>query len=380
MYTEINSPIDSKSRSYILSDCNEINVTSKDSISYSINIENSPKLVLENGDLNILHQWDWVSQFLLFCFHDRFHVMLAMSWYSLIVLICCMHLLLAIMFACCLYVITLGDALNCVGSNKLGALEYFFFAIETMFSVGYGSPRSPTCIVTDYFVAVMAISSSILNSLTVGIFFAKFSDATSRRWSICFSKELCGIGFEKLPQELLYHTNTNITNTLDYSTPIRVSAGIDDSCPFTLSFRLINISHESFTSPKLKVFLLVHSSQGLSIAEVTKYKLDVPLEFMEMPITVTMVSNDPTSPLKDLTLGEIRNKGHLLELMVLLHFVDNRTSKSIEVRKSWKLSNITWGYRFAPIVRRPLTQDGVMYEVGVSDVDNVEPALSGTYT
>ncbi|KAH7650029.1 hypothetical protein FG379_003109 [Cryptosporidium bovis] len=326
-------------------------------------------LVMENGTLNILHQWDKFSQFVVFCIHDRFHVMLSMNWVSLILLVFFIYIIIATILAFVLFILTNGKASECIGSDKFGKIEYFFFAIETMFSIGYGSPRSPTCLVSNCFTPIMVITCSILNSITVGIFFTKFSDSNSRKWAICFSKELCGLGFQDNLEHNYGKKNSNI----------RINEITNDNCPFVISFRLINVTQEAFFSPELKLFIIFHHEAGLSIAEIKSFKLDVPLEFMETPVTVYIYSNDIDSPFNRFTLSDIRNQGHLFELMVLLRFFDNRTSKNIEIRKTWKLSNTYWGYKFAPIIRKPISPDGTMYQVGISDLNNIEPVLSETF-
>ncbi|OII72446.1 uncharacterized protein cubi_00441 [Cryptosporidium ubiquitum] len=336
-------------------------------------------MLMENGTLNIMHHWDRFSQFFEFCLHDRFHFMLAMSWGNFILFLFLIYILLAIILALIHFIITSGDAANCIGSDKFGKVEYFFFAVETMFSIGYGSPRSPSCLITNYFTPIMVISGSILNSVTVGIFFTKFSDSTSRKWSICFSKELCGIGFKSTPPEEVLATPTqlNLPPITSYTFTKAAETTCED-CPFIISFRLFNISQEPFFSPDLKVFIIIHTDNGPFITEITSYKLDVPLEFMETPITVSIHSNQPNSPLKNFTINHLRNQGHLIELMVLLRFFDNRTSKNLEVRKTWKLNNIFWGYKFSSIIKKQVNHDRTMYQVGISDVNNIEPVISGT--
>ncbi|KAF7458336.1 inward rectifier potassium channel protein [Cryptosporidium felis] len=336
----------------------------------------SPNILMENGTLNILHQWDKLSQFIAFCLHDRFHVMLSMNWGTLILFIFFSYILFAVTLAIIHFLITFGNTAKCIGSDTFGQMEYFFYAVETMFSIGYGSPRSPSCLITNYFTPIMVICGSILNSITVGIFFTKFSESTSRKWAICFSKELCGIGFEIIPSEI---SDAIISCSNQKLTQIRASEITSDHSPFIISFRLINVSQEAFFSPELKIFLIVHCNNGPLISEVESFNLDVPLEFMESPVTVSIFSNQPNSPLSDFTINDLKNQGQVIELMVLLRFFDSRTSKNLEVRKTWKLNNISWGYKFSPIIRKPRHKDGTMYQVEISDVDNIEPVIPGTF-
>lgn len=349
----------------------------RDSISH--NSRHSQNMLMENGTLNIMHHWDRFGQFFEFCLHDRFHVMLSMNWGNLILFLFLIYILLAVILALIHFIITFGNAADCIGSDKFGKVEYFFFAVETMFSIGYGSPRSPGCLITNYFTPIMVISGSILNSVTVGIFFTKFSESTSRKWAICFSKKLCGIEFKNLiPEEVLTIPNQFNPPSINSYAFTKAAETTCENCPFIISFRLFNISQEPFFSPDLKMFILIHSDNGPFITEITSYKLDVPLEFMETPITVSIYSNQPNSPLKNFTINHLKNQGHFIELMVLLRFFDNRTSKNLEVRKTWKLNNISWGYRFSSIIKKQVNHDGTMYQVGISDLDNIEPVICGT--
>lgn len=339
-----------------------------------------PNMLMENGTLNIMHHWDRFSQFFEFCLHDRFHVMLSMNWGNLILFVFFIYIMFVIILAVIHFIITFGDAENCIGSEKFGNMEYLFFTVETMFSIGYGSPRSPSCLITNYFTPIMVISGAILNSVTLGIFFTKFSESTSRKWAICFSKELCGVGFRKIPPEELQPSTQSQQDLPPISayTLTRAAETTCDDCPFILSFRLFNISQEPFFSPELKIFILIHTNNGPFITEISSFKLDVPLEFMETPITVSIYSNHPDSPINNFTIGHIRNQGHLIELIVLLRFFDNRTSKNLEVRKTWKLNNIFWGYKFSSIIKKQANNDKAIYQVDISDVDNIEPVISGT--
>lgn len=78
---------------------------------------------------------------------------------------------------------------------------------------------------------------------------------------------------------------------------------------FCLSFRFMNLTDCSFFDPKVSIFLLVsvtysshpcifkalqcHAQHDLTITQILQYHTDIPLEFLEMPITVT-VSRNPS--------------------------------------------------------------------------------------
>lgn len=113
-----------------------------------------------------------------------------------------------------------------------------------------------------------------------------------------------------------------------------------------------------------------HAEADLTITQILEYHTDVPLEFLEMPVTVTIDSRDPDSPLRELRLSQLLAGGENYELVVLLTFVDNQSSRMIELRKHWRLGpeEIDWGQSFTSIIRRT-SQGSASYEIDVEALD-----------
>eukprot|EP01054_Gregarina_sp_Poly1_P007977 Gregarina_sp_Poly_1__7976@NODE_4568_length_554_cov_213_096509_g3081_i0_p1_GENE_NODE_4568_length_554_cov_213_096509_g3081_i0NODE_4568_length_554_cov_213_096509_g3081_i0_p1_ORF_typecomplete_len100_score12_93IRK_C/PF17655_1/8e16_NODE_4568_length_554_cov_213_096509_g3081_i079378 len=88
-----------------------------------------------------------------------------------------------------------------------------------------------------------------------------------------------------------------------------------------------------------------------------------------MPITVTIDSRDTESPLNSISLPELVRSGGQYELVVLLTFVDNQSSRTIELRKSWRLDCIMWGHGFKNIVRRDEKGRPGAYDVDIEALD-----------
>lgn len=59
---------------------------------------------------------------------------------------------------------------------------------------------------------------------------------------------------------------------------------------------------------------------------------------------------------------------HLKLSQVLLSFVDNQCSKTLELRKSWRLHNVVWGQAFTNIVRQDDQGPGT-YQIDVEALD-----------
>ncbi|PFH34791.1 hypothetical protein BESB_068240 [Besnoitia besnoiti] len=601
------------------------------------------------GTYNVLHRWRYTHGYLDLILNDRFHAILAMKWAYLVILVFAVVFGWAVVLAVILAVITEGDVQRCLGPDAQDVLDFYFFVVETMFAIGYGSPRAPTCRASSFFVTPTVVSGILLNSVILGVVFQKFSAASKRKWALAFSNCLVG-RMSPLPhqhgpastlvtddrlasREILYgsfhgsalpaeggkgsdtgggdeesgpsrrvdsqtqgtaiavngepcarsprcgrntrdpilagesdadqlrekqqpeganggnsscisvpcrlimetagqqgrrnstqkeeagrrpwtllrgargsvqgeedrmlaegraeaeregpslatplqdspkpeanpsreaseqyeteeHVASEAQSTSDQSEAVHTytrhetdrdmslsasgwarrrasrhtaqpaqTASLGSRAPggprddkahaaaregerlptsssskalakecslsarplcvslgrllfpawkhYRLSFRVINVTHHSFFNPKLCLYLLKHSDRGLRIRQFPTYRTDTPLEFLEMPITVTVDTRDRDSPLREVTAGELQTEGGAYEILSLLSFTDNHTSRPVEIRKSWSLQSINWGEVFSPIVRPPystITSSGG-YEVYVDSLSSTE--------
>ncbi|KEP60604.1 UNVERIFIED_CONTAM: hypothetical protein HHA_284530 [Hammondia hammondi] len=604
------------------------------------NRQNVQAFLGSGGTYNVLHKWRYTHGYLDFILNDRFHVILSMKWAHLVFLVFAVVVGWAAFLALILAVLTGGDIQRCLGPDAADMLDYYFFVIETMFAIGYGSPRAPTCQTTSLFVTPTAVSGILINSVVLGVVFQKFSAASKRKWALAFSNCLVGrpsfpvashlvinssVSLEKgphlPPREMVYgccasvhdggsqgleaeqesengypglrhrhdsastgnvcaetaertqssegkgpstttdaqeiqelnrridvafegsqseadgseaapasrrrtprsrneeqksdgadaspdeagvkeaaaaprngsgaygcrgslasrqskantdgatseqseeahrdtqqetdvavglfacrwgrsdmpETGLSQTDSCSYdvngerhgaegfgfdasedSQPcsrageglgIEMHSGIEPSLKsalaapsrsghlssfgppqlphslcrapssptwqhYRLSFRVINVTHHSFFNPKMCLYLLKHSDRGLRIRQFPTFRTDTPLEFLEMPITVTVDTCDRDCPLREVTADELRHDGNAYEILSLLSFTDNHTSRPVEIRKSWSLRSIKWGENFIPIVRPPsaLTVSAGGYEVDVDSLSTTERA------
>ncbi|EPR59335.1 hypothetical protein TGGT1_284530 [Toxoplasma gondii GT1] len=568
------------------------------------NRQNVQAFLGSGGTYNVLHKWRYTHGYLDFILNDRFHVILSMKWAHLVFLVFAVVVGWAAFLALILAVLTGGEIQRCLGPDAANVLDYYFFVIETMFAIGYGSPRAPTCQTTSLFVTPTAVSGILINSVVLGVVFQKFSAASKRKWALAFSNCLVGqpsfpvpshlvinssVSLEKgphlPPREMVYGCCASVhdggnpgleaeqdcengdpglrcrqesastgdvcgetaertqssegegpSTTRDAQEMLELNRRIDvaiessqseadgneaapashrrtrrsrtdeqksdgsdaspgsaspccrtgatseqdgeahrdtrqetfaavgvfacrgghrdltatglsqtDSCSYDvngereeaegfgfdasedrqpcsrareetslksaltapsisghlssfgpqdlphslcrapssstwqhyrLSFRVINVTHHSFFNPKLCLYLLKHSDRGLRIRQFPTFRTDTPLEFLEMPITVTVDTCDRDCPLREVTADELRHDGNAYEILSLLSFTDNHTSRPVEIRKSWSLRSIKWGEKFIPIVRPPsaLTVSAGGYEVDVDALSTTERA------
>eukprot|EP01053_Blabericola_migrator_P004386 Blabericola_migrator_1__4385@NODE_2354_length_2893_cov_93_623850_g1473_i0_p1_GENE_NODE_2354_length_2893_cov_93_623850_g1473_i0NODE_2354_length_2893_cov_93_623850_g1473_i0_p1_ORF_typecomplete_len794_score85_03IRK_C/PF17655_1/2_9e20IRK/PF01007_20/3_3e13Ion_trans_2/PF07885_16/0_3_NODE_2354_length_2893_cov_93_623850_g1473_i03552736 len=521
---------------------------------------------------SIQHKWLTFSHQFDFWFRDRFHMLLSLSFKSLVVFLMCAEATWAIGLALLLAVLTQGDVEGCLGGEVSHWIHYYFFTVETMFTIGFGSPRHPACVAADVFVSIAVFLTNVLNGVFIGMVFAKFSSGTTRRWAMAFSPEMCGVLCGEViapddtseeflptsispdddcqnpramkkdelvltPPELISNVARiddypltqrrdngvlpKTSNRLDHdhdersiqtmserhhedhfseelksvahslqqspristgskrqrfascfvsgtqplkfyqhtydatgitrssfppyerheccslphdpllssvglgsrlkspglmprsyrrSLPgdrltrfpasgrdhraLRTQSPVIEGCPvlppvsthqpqeticlnsfdcdsvsYSLSFRLMNLTNSSFFDPKLSIFLLYHDVHDLTITQILRHHTDIPLEFLEMPITVTIDSRDPDSPLHKIPVSELVLHGVQYELVVLLTFVDNQSSRTIELRKSWQLNSVVWGHGFRSIVRRDEKGRHGAYDVDVEALD-----------
>ncbi|OEH79908.1 hypothetical protein cyc_05329 [Cyclospora cayetanensis] len=354
--------------------------------------------VRKDGGLNLEHRFWRSGGYVEFLINDRFHAILSLRWMPLVALVFITVVICAAILSMILFLATEGKAEECLGASN-SQWDYFFFVVETMFAIGYGSPRYPSCRVSSFMVTPIVVTGVLLNSLILGLVFQKFSSAAKRKWALAFTEKLVVSSGEYASSQRRSSANGFIvdSSTLTSSPPHRPTVegikqnpagpskaplqepllqGIPEvDCNkgnLKISFRVLNITETSFFNPRLALYLLVHRRGGLSIRQFSIFHTDTPLEFMALPITVTVDQNDAGSPLRDVTEAQLRSHGHCYELLVLLSFTDNRTSRTVEVSKSWRLSTAVWNETFVPIVRQSGPQSSRAFEI---DVDN----LSGQY-
>ncbi|CDI80890.1 hypothetical protein, conserved [Eimeria acervulina] len=364
--------------------------------------------VRRDGGLNLEHRFRRSGGYVEFLINDRFHAILALRWLPLVALVFITVVMCAAVLSLILFLATGANANECLGSSNSN-WDYFFFVVETMFAIGYGSPS--------FMVTPIVVTGVLLNSLILGLVFQKFSSAARRKWALAFTQRLVvssGFVVNGSNSPASTHQRTVSGSSMHYPSgapsaplhePLLVGIREDESSSpnasdhasqssedkdmhqcqgnipshtylarpssdsvliksnedapkcesregLRISFRMLNITETSFFNTKLALFFLVHRRGGLSIRQFSMFHTDTPLEFMALPITVTVDQRDVGSPLRDITEADLRNHGECYELLALLSFTDNRTSRTVEVSRSWRLNTAVWDENFVPIVRQ----------------------------
>ncbi|KAL8447560.1 hypothetical protein Emed_004348 [Eimeria media] len=379
--------------------------------------------VKRDGGLNLEHRFWRSGGYVEFFINDRFHAILSLRWLPLVALVFVTVVILAALLALILFLATGAKAQECLG-NSDSRWDYFFFVVETMFAIGYGSPRYPSCRMSSFMVTPIVVTGVLVNSLILGLVFQKFSSAARRKWALAFTHKLVvttgdhhagswrqaygnGLAMEENSSSSVPHTSVDSTlshpavgskrplhepllqaipegsgspqsgeethaspRSLEFDSEevqedmrshlymaqpsnesvmlrgyewagrqeMPIQAKSDRTGNLQISFRVLNITETSFFNPKLALYLLVshmqfnvHRSRGLLIRQFSMFHTDTPLEFMALPITVTVDQRDVGSPLRDVTEAQLRSHGDRYELLALLSFTDNRTSRTVEL-------------------------------------------------
>lgn len=234
--------------------------------------------------------------------------------------------------------------------------DYFYWSAVTMSTLGYGYFRAH-CPITVGLVPVMLIHGGILDAVVFGFVFAKFSSPGNRAKTILISESLCGV--MKVPGVL------------------EIAEGNEGST-LSLSFRVVNARKHAVMHPNLEIYLVDHrpllESGGPPCFHRISFHVQPPLTFLEFPCMVTCdfhsstSYSDGTTPLHDLLFtmcmpGLLDSRGsaarplrshepllETLSLVAIFSAQETATGSSFEVRRTWPLSDVQWGRRFAPML------------------------------
>ena len=251
-----------------------------------------------------------------FHWSDLYHWLLTISWCQFFGLIGFMYLLTNFLFA--LAYLAGGDGIANAqpGSWK----DAFFFSIQTMATIGYGS-MYPTTAYTHVLVAFEALFGLLGFAMATGLTFARFSKPTAR---VLFTRVAVICPYNGVP---------------------------------TLMFRVANQRTNWIVEAQIRVSVLQKeevTAEGHSVRRLQ----DLKLVRAQTPILalswVVMHSIDETSPLYGITVDELAEGD--LQIIVMLTGLDDTLSQTIHARQIYLADNILWNVRFVDVLYR--TPDG----------------------
>jgi len=242
---------------------------------------------------------------------DAYHLLLTIHWVRLIGLICLVYLAMNAGFA--LLYLAGGDCLKNAVPNSF--LDAFFFSVQTMATIGYGSIY-PNTIYANVIVVIEALVGLTMVALATGLMFARFARPTAR---ILFSQVAVITKHNGLP---------------------------------TLMFRAANERQNTILEAKLWAVLLRDeiSDEGSIMRRFHDLKLTrghtpiFSLTWMAMHII------DKTSPLYGFTTETLQEVD--AEIIVTLTGIDETFAQAINARHSFISDEISWNMKFVDILTR----------------------------
>ncbi len=244
--------------------------------------------------------------------------MLAISWPRFLILTTLFYLVINILFASAYL-----TAANGIANTEPGAFkDAFFFSIQTLSTVGYGS-MYPETIYAQILVTLEVWIGLLLVAILTGLMFARFSRPTAR---VLFSKVAVICPFNGIP---------------------------------TLMFRAANQRENQILEAQIKVSLVRNeiSSEG----HFMRRFYDLNLLRSQTPIFglswQVMHPIDEQSPLFNESSERLAEEN--IELWVTLTGLDETFSQTIHARYFYSYQNILWGMKLVNIFSQ--TSEGKYY-------------------
>ena len=264
----------------------------------TVKIENQDGRLVIQGMGKWYHHW-----------RDPYHLLLTIPWIGFGGIVSTAYLLLNSLFA--LAYLAGGDCLN--GAKPGSFSDAFFFSVQTLASIGYGS-ISPKTFYANSIVTLEAIASLLVIAVVTGLSFARFSRPIAR---VLFSKY------------------TIITT--------------DNHHP-TLMFRVANERHNFILEATAQAYLILDEEtiEGSFIRRIHELKL-LRHRTPSLILSWTVMHRlEPDSPLYGFTATELIERH--ANISVLITGVDETVSYTINARHNYAPDEILFDHRFEDIM------------------------------
>jgi inward rectifier potassium channel len=242
-------------------------------------------------------------------FRDLYHTVVEATWPHLLGGLVVVYLVLNVVFAT-LYVLQPGSIAN---ARPGSWADCFFFSIQTMATIGYGT-LSPATTWANLLVVVQTILSIVSLPILTGMMFAKFSVPTAR---VMFSDR--AIVARRDGRRVLMFRLANARNAHLVDARLTVSLVWDDVTPEGESLRRVH-----------DLRLLRDRNAFFGLTWTAMHPLDT------------------TSPLHGESAASLRRRG--TEIVVSLTGLDSTLSQTVHARHSYVANEIVWGGRFVDVL------------------------------
>jgi inward rectifier potassium channel len=248
-------------------------------------------------------------------FLDLYHNILTVSWPWFFFQLAATFIVINLIFAM-LYVIDRGGIINARAGSFPDA---FFFSVQTLGTLGYGS-MAPRTLYTNLLVTAESFAGILTISLFTGIIFARFSRPFAR---VVFSNVAVVAPFDGVPT-LMFRTANQRGETI-------MDAGV------VVTLARQHTTLEGVTMRRFQELKLMRSSNSLFALSWT-----------------VMHPIDRDSPLYGLTQEDMDAQD--MEIVVTLNGLDEILADRIYARHAYWADEIVWNRRFVDVIS--LTPNG----------------------
>jgi inward rectifier potassium channel len=240
--------------------------------------------------------------------NDLYHLLLEMSWTAFFILTCGVYVITNLLFA---VAYMLGG--DCIANASPGSLlDHFFFSVQTMATIGYGS-LYPKTVYANVLVSIEALFGLLGLALATGLMFARFSRPTAR---VLFSNVAVISPYDGVPTLMFRAANQRGNQILEAR--LWVTLARDEITP------------EGHTMRRIYDLRLLRShSPFFAITWTALHPIDAHSPFY---------GETPES------LAESET-----EVLVTLTGTDETVAQSIHARQSYAVRDILWGMRFVDL-------------------------------
>jgi len=267
--------------------------------------------------------------------------------------------------------------------GKKSLLEKFYlcfcFSIQTMSTIGYGTPLAPRSLYVQGISAIEAFVSVMLTACITGATFAKMSRPTKITRQIIFSEvaviNQASISYKGGVDKLdwgSYEFGSEPVLTLRIANT-RKSQLCDTQCRLLL---LRRETEDGRPCPSKTYDQNQHCVERLHELEFELTcqlgrvrSINYSLPYLALPWTIRHTINEK-SPLYGINPNQWLNPENEFELIVVLDGVDESVSMNIQARWSYLPSEIIWGARFVEIVKRD--HENSYFEIDYSKFSKIE--------
>jgi inward rectifier potassium channel len=258
---------------------------------------------------------------------DFYHALLQFSWPMTMAFIALGYGTVNLLFALAYY------ATGGIQGSRPGSLaDAFYFSVETMGTIGYGS-MYPATDAANVMMVIQSTVSLVLTALATGLVFAKFSRPTAR---VLFSRCLALSPMNGVP---------------------------------TLSFRIGNQRRNRIVEAQLRVAFVrtERTLEGKDFYRTSDVKLVRDRLQLQRSWNVMHVI-DETSPLYGATPASLEADG--AEILVSVTGLDDTWMQTVHATHRYAASQIAWGYRMADV----LSEQGTIVTLDLTKFHELEPA------